>query len=141
MSLHTTQKAYNGAPHRCYLCRRSQESISHLFLHWPVAIDKWSMFYCIFGLNWVMPQNLRDAYLSWSLGQVDKSVKKIWIMIPAIIFWCLWNEINKRCFDGISTPNHSLKAKCLTNLFSWTKLSPVVSTEHFLEFISSLVLD
>lgn len=103
--------------------------------------EKWEMKIWIMKISWVMPQNLRDTYLSCSLWPVDKSIKKMGIMIPAVIFWCLWNERNKRCFVGISTPNHSIEAKCLTNLFCWTKLSPIVSTEHFLEFISSLVLD
>ena len=74
------------------------------------------------------------------LWKVDKAIKKIWL-IPAAIFWCLWTERNRRCFDGISTSNHSLKAKCLLELFCWTKLSPVISTGHFLDFVSTLVLD
>ncbi|KAG5600665.1 hypothetical protein H5410_032035 [Solanum commersonii] len=61
-------------------------------------------------------------------------------MIPGVIFWCLWTEMNLRCSDGISTPNHSLKARCLLMLFSWVKLTPVFSTEQIVDFVSSLVL-
>jgi len=79
------------------------------FLHCPEAFGLWSLFFSIFGLNWVMPQNLREAYVSWSHWKVDKTIKKTWLMMPAAIFWSLWKEKNRRCFDGISTPSHSLK--------------------------------
>lgn len=126
---------------RCYLCRKNQETVNQLLLHCPVAPDIWSMLYRSFGLSWVMPQNLRQAQLSWSLWIVDKAIKKIWLMIPAAIFWSPWTERNRRSSDGTSTPNHSLKAKCLINLFCWTKLSPVISTDISLDFVSTLTLD
>ena len=126
---------------RCYLCMENEETVNHLFLHCPVATNLWNMFYCLSGLKWVMPQNLRDAQMSWSLWRVDKTIKKIWLMISAAIFWCLWNERNCRCFDGISTPNHFLKAKCLLNLFCWTKLANVISTDQLMDFVSSFVLE
>ncbi|KAL3366885.1 hypothetical protein AABB24_011548 [Solanum stoloniferum] len=33
------------------------------------------------------------------------------------ILCCLWIERNKRCFDGISTPISSLKARCVISRF------------------------
>ena len=42
-----------------------------------------------------------------------------WKMISAAIFWSIWNEINRRCFDGISTTYRSLKSSCLMLLYSW----------------------
>ncbi|XP_019233213.1 PREDICTED: DNA topoisomerase 3-alpha-like [Nicotiana attenuata] len=110
---------------RCYMCKESSENVSHMLLHCPVATDLWNMFFCLFGLNWVMPSYIREAYTSWSLWEVDKAIKEIWLMIPAVIFWSLWNERNQRCFGGISTPNHTLKANCLLTLFSWVKLTPL----------------
>ncbi|WMV11372.1 hypothetical protein MTR67_004757 [Solanum verrucosum] len=93
-----------------------------------------------FSLQWVMPQYVKEAYASWNTWRVDKSIKKVWVMIPGVIFWCLWTERNRRYFDRLSTPNHSLKARCLLMLFSWVHLTPVFSTEQFLDFVSSLVL-
>lgn len=60
-------------------------------------------------------------------------------MVPACILWCISTERNQRCFDGVSAANHSLKAKCLVNLFSSVNLTPVYNPESFLEFISYLV--
>lgn len=97
------------------------------------------MFYYLFGIQWVMPQHVGEAYASWSLWRVEKTIKKIWVMIPAVIFWCLWNERNHKCFDGISAPTHSLKATCLLNLFCWTKLTPVISFDQIFDFVNSLM--
>ncbi|XP_059295547.1 uncharacterized protein LOC132048880 [Lycium ferocissimum] len=125
---------------KCCMCQNSPETINHPLLHCAVAKDLRNMFCCIFGLEWIMPQNVKEAYASWNSWRVDKSIKKVWVMIPGVIFWGLWTERNRRCFDGISTPNHSLKASCLFLLFSWVNLTPVFSTEQFLDFVSLLVL-
>ncbi|WMV38807.1 hypothetical protein MTR67_032192 [Solanum verrucosum] len=91
----------------------------------PVAAELWHMLTVIFGISWKTPNSLKEAVESWSLGKVDRVIKKIWQMIPACIFWCLWTERNIRCIDGTSTPNCALKSKCLVNFFSWIKLSPI----------------
>lgn len=90
--------------------------VNHLLLHCTVANDIWNMFYSTFGLKWVMPQNLKEAVESWSSWKVDKAIRKT--MIPASIFWIPQTERNHRCFNGVATPNHSLKAKCVLLLFS-----------------------
>ncbi|XP_059285769.1 uncharacterized protein LOC132039260 [Lycium ferocissimum] len=122
---------------RCYMCQRNMKSNVHLLIHCPVAAELRNFFFSLFRLSWVQPQSIKDAYESWSYCGVDKAIKKIWMMIPATNFWCLWNERNRRCFDGISTPPHTSKANCLMNLYSWSSLySPI----NFLDFVSSLNL-
>lgn len=125
----------------CYMYLKHSESVKHLFLHCTVGAAVWNMFFAIFGLTWVMPNTIKDAYVSWCQWRVGKSIKKIWSMVPASIFWCLWNERNRRCFDGIATPVHILKAKCLMYLFSWLNQAPISSCEQFLDGVCSLVLE
>nr|XP_033510409.1 uncharacterized protein LOC104090014 isoform X2 [Nicotiana tomentosiformis] len=125
---------------RCYMCQQQSESVNHLFLHCSVAKEIWNFFYTIFGLKWVMPQSTKQAFESWYFWRVGKSIRKIWKMVPAAIFWCIWKERNRRCFDGISTPLYSLKAACLVNLFSWNYLTPDNSADTFVDFISSLIV-
>lgn len=122
------------------MCQRNTESHNHLFLHCTVAASLWHMFLSLFGLRWVVPQNFKEAFESWSLWKVDSSIRKIWKMIPVAISWTIWNERNRRCFDGISTDVRSLKALCLVYLFSWAYLAPVDSPDRYLNFVSSLVL-
>jgi hypothetical protein len=39
----------------CYMCKTSEESIDHLFLHCMVDTELWSMILQLFGVVWVMP--------------------------------------------------------------------------------------
>ncbi|WMV34800.1 hypothetical protein MTR67_028185 [Solanum verrucosum] len=82
------------------MCKKEAETPRHLLLHCEVASELWSMFFCLSSINWTTPLTVKDAYESWSLWKVDKAIKKIWIMIPACIFWCIWLERNKRCFTN-----------------------------------------
>lgn len=70
------------------------------------------------------------------LGKLVEPSGKFWKMVPACISWCIRIERSRRCFDGIATPNHILKAKCLNLLYSWSDLSP----DNFLDFVSSFFL-
>lgn len=33
--------------------------------------------------------------------EIEKSIKKVWELVPAAIFWGICNERNCRCFDEI----------------------------------------
>ena len=125
---------------RCVMCKQTNESVNHLFLHYPATISLWYYFYSMLGLQWVMPYNMKDAYASWILWKVDKSIRKIWRMIPAAIFWSIWKERNNRCFNGISTSLCTLKAQCLVSLFSWHFYANVNSVDNLLDFVSSVSL-
>ncbi|KAG5621560.1 hypothetical protein H5410_006778, partial [Solanum commersonii] len=94
-----------------------------------------------FWTNWVMPQNTKEAFENWRTWKVDRAIRKIWRMIPASIFWVLWTERNRRCFDGASTPNQSIKVRCLMFLSNWHNLLPVDFHDNFLLSVSSLILD
>lgn len=73
-----------------------------------VSVEPWSFFYSLIGLSWVMPRPIKEAKECWNVRRVDKAIKRIWRMVPATIFWHLWNERNHRCFDGNSTTTHIL---------------------------------
>ncbi|KAG5605082.1 hypothetical protein H5410_026574 [Solanum commersonii] len=90
--------------------------------------------------GWVMPQNIKDAFKSWSKWKVDSPINILWKMIPADICWSIWNERNRRYFDGISTIYQSLRAKCFMYLYSWVYLSPIGSLDTLSNLASSLSL-
>ncbi|WMV29377.1 hypothetical protein MTR67_022762 [Solanum verrucosum] len=121
------------------MCKKEAETPdTFFFLRWPQNYG--ACFFCLSGINWTTPLTIKDAYESWSLWKVDKAIKKIWIMIPACIFWCIWSERNKRCFDGESIALGILKSRCIVNLFSWSNLYPAVNAEQLQDFTNSLVL-
>ena len=121
---------------RCYMCMKEAETHNHLFLQCRMTANLWSMFLALFGLKWVMPQNIRDVLISWGCWKVDSTIKRIWKMIPASIFWSIWKERSRRCFDGISTTYQSLKANCLMFLYAWVYLSPLDCPDSFLNHVS-----
>ena len=46
----------------CYMCKRYGESVNHLLLHCPIAFELWSLVFCLFGLQWVMPHKLIELF-------------------------------------------------------------------------------
>uniref|UniRef100_A0A0V0GVC0 Putative ovule protein n=1 Tax=Solanum chacoense TaxID=4108 RepID=A0A0V0GVC0_SOLCH len=87
-----------------------------------------------------MPHSTKEAFEHWCNWRVGKAIKPIWKMIPASIFWRIWSDRHIRCSEGLSTTNHSLKARCLMYLCSWHSLSPIYSSDNFLNFVRFLVL-
>lgn len=92
---------------RCYLCHQSLEIVNHLLLHCPLTSEIWNSF---------LLRSSRKLYTSFIFGRVDKTIKKVWEMIPLVIFWVVLNERNHRCFDGMSIPKQALKAWCVVVL-------------------------
>ena len=52
------------------MCKSNGESVDHLFLHCPVAMDLWSMVLGLFGVSWVMPQ--------YYFGAVRVLARQLW---------------------------------------------------------------
>lgn len=97
---------------RCFICLNNLESNRHLLLDCPIVTDIWGMFFSIFGLKWVIPQSIKEAYECWSKWKVDKSIRTLADDSCLYHLVCL-DRKNRRYFDGISTPTYILEAKCL----------------------------
>ncbi|WMV20593.1 hypothetical protein MTR67_013978 [Solanum verrucosum] len=69
--------------------------------------------YLALSCGQVKPNSMKEAYESWCSWEIEKSIRKVWEMVPAAIFWGIWNERNCRCFDEILTPTH--QAKCFSD--------------------------
>lgn len=81
------------------MCKSNGESVDHLFLHCSVAMDFWYMVLGLFGVSWVMPQSILGLLACWQdrLGRHRNS--HIWLIVPHCLMWCLWREMNSRCFE------------------------------------------
>ena len=44
------------------MCKCYEESVNHLLLHCPVAIELWAMVLGLFGVYWVMPKIVVDLF-------------------------------------------------------------------------------
>ena len=92
------------------MCKCNGESVDHLFLHCPVAMDLWSMAFGLFGVSLVMPQSVVGLLACWQYK---------WLIVPHCLLWCLWRERNKRCFEDNERPIPDLKLFFFRTLLNW----------------------
>ena len=121
----------------CYMCKRNGESVDHLFLHCPFAMDLWSMVLGLFGVTWVMPHTVLGLLRCWqgSFGRHRNGY--IWSIIPHCLLWCLWREINSRCFEDIERSIPDLKLLFFRTLRDWLFALQNQSFPSFIDFLGS----
>uniref|UniRef100_A0A2N9EVM2 Reverse transcriptase zinc-binding domain-containing protein n=1 Tax=Fagus sylvatica TaxID=28930 RepID=A0A2N9EVM2_FAGSY len=66
----------------CCMCKNSGESSSHLLLHCSVAWELWNFILNLFGLQWVMPRDVRELIACWWTGRGRSKIKELWNLIP-----------------------------------------------------------
>ena len=49
----------------CCMCKCKGESVDHIFLHFPIASDLWSMILDLFGVSWVMTKSVVQILAYW----------------------------------------------------------------------------
>ena len=130
-----------GVPlvNRCFMCKREEESIDHLFLHCVTAGYLWQLFFSLFGLQRVMHSSVRLMLLSQSGIQVGKKQKKVWLAAPLCLFWIIWCERNQRLLKM-----WKLQIKRLNLLFCfpfWTMLGftqkEILSLFDFIDWVGA----
>lgn len=80
---------------------------------------------------------LYKCFASGGDRKAQKTTKKIWNPILLTIFWVLWNERNKRCFEE-ETSLQQPKINCSFLLFVWSRPEVVEDTHQLIIFSSSL---
>ena len=83
----------------CYMCKCNSETINHLFLHCPVALELWDMVFGLFGVCWVMPFSVVGLLACWQGRFGCHRNGDIWMVVPHCLMWCIWKERNSRCFE------------------------------------------
>ena len=119
----------------CYMCKCNGESIDHLFLHCPVAMDMWSM---VFRVSWAMSQFVVGLLACWQ-GRFGRHRNgHIWLIVPRFLMWCLWRERNSRCFEDIERFIPDLKLFFFRTLLDWLAVMRNQSFFFFfLDFLDS----
>lgn len=87
-------------PNRCYLCLNNEESVNHMFIHCPFVLPIWGMFFQMWGLNWVFPQDIQDYFKSWNYPTNNPTIRNLWKFSFAHILWGIWKERNKKLFKN-----------------------------------------
>ena len=88
------------SPNRRILCRRSNETVDHLFLHCPIRIFSQE------GMAWVQPDNIRDMMvISFKCFGNSIRGKTLWRITCLSLLWIVQRERNTRIFkDTWKTP-------------------------------------
>lgn len=109
-------------PNRCCLCLSAAESSSHLFLHCHWVMSMWNYFLSRLGVTWVQPESVYQVLECW-LYQKNRecSIKgrELWNVIPAALWWCIWEEQNRRLFEGIENQPQKVLDDALSRLHNW----------------------
>lgn len=87
---------------KCVLCGHCQEDHSHLFIHCTFSWNLWTWWCNIWGICWISPLTLRQAFEQWLCPLKGKFLKKVWASTFYIILWTVWKERNARIFERSS---------------------------------------
>lgn len=109
-------------PSWCCLCRDDVESADHLFLHCPWSKPIWDYFIRSMGIYWVQPELMRELLLCWPNQSSENrkiQLREIWLMVPTAICGTIWEERNRRTFQGVSKNSRNILDGILAKLHSW----------------------
>ena len=121
----------------CYMCNCNCESVDHLFLHCPVALELWNMVFSLFGVYWVMPLSAVGLFACWQGRFGHHRNGDLWRVVPHCLLWCIWKERNSRCFEDIERSILDIKLLFFRTLLDWFSVwrnHPFSSILDFLDF-------
>ena len=101
------------------MCKSNSESVDHLFLHCPVALELWDMVFGLFGVYWVMPMFVIGLFACWEGRFGFHCNGYIWKVVPHCLMWCIWKERNSRCFEDNERSMPDLKLLFFKTLLDW----------------------
>jgi hypothetical protein len=87
-------------PSICTLCWQNEESLNHLLLDCPFAIQCWNWLNKILGWECASDISLKNWITSWPLLYQKSLWGSLWIIAPSMVIWKIWKERNRRIFEG-----------------------------------------
>lgn len=82
----------------------------------------WDHFISRFGVCWVQPDSLKNLLCWWPKQDLDphkKGGKKMWCLILAALCWAIWEERNRRIFEGVSKESRFVLDATLSRIYNW----------------------
>ena len=119
----------------CYMCKRCGESVDHLLLHCSIAWELWSLVFCLFGIQWVMPHIVLDLFETWQRKFARHRHIDVWKLVPHCLIWCIWRERKVRSFEGCERSCWRFKSFFLHALFEWSVVFSHFSCSSFSIFL------
>ena len=69
---------------------------------------------------------------------MGKKRKRIWLAAPLCLFWTLWRTRNRIVFENKGSNDQKIKAKFVTNLWSWANMLREEKTNSIVDFLTWL---
>ena len=104
----------------CYMCKRCEKLVDHLLLHCSIASELWSLVFCLFGIQWVMPHTVLELFEVWQWKFAQHHHIDVWRLVPHYLIWCIWRERNARSCEGCEHSLPEIKSFFLHTLFEWS---------------------
>ncbi|KAG5615408.1 hypothetical protein H5410_015232 [Solanum commersonii] len=60
-----------------------------------------------------MPGKITEALTSWEHAGLLAKNRGRWRIVPASIWWTIWEERNSRCFESIENSKRQIKLNCI----------------------------
>ncbi|CAN1751888.1 Putative ribonuclease H protein At1g65750 [Linum perenne] len=97
-SFENLQKRGFVGPNWCVMCRAGLESVSHLFLDCPFALQIWYTFSSKLAIWGPEHFDVREVIRGWQGRNCDGSFEEFRSRLLHAIFWYIWGERNSRIF-------------------------------------------
>lgn len=116
------------SPNWCILCKKSNETAEHMFVHCPFSKYLWAI------LNSVATSPLSDSIdeMLFVITHIKQNCRKkvLWTNLLGACFWCIWMKRNNRTFKvEEKSPDHLwqdiIYLGVLNQLYFVTIMSPV----------------
>lgn len=101
--------------------KQSGENVDYLLLHCPIAFEMWSMVFCLFGIHWVLPSQVKVLLASWQGSFGRHCNVTIWRLVPHCLMWCIWQERNAQSFEGCERSTLEFKSFFFYTLLDWAR--------------------
>jgi hypothetical protein len=86
-----------------------------------------------------MPSNIVELLQCWKTQGRGKSKEAIWKVIPTLLMWSIWREINRHIFEDRDSIVLQLKSSFLSALLDWAvTFVPNFSSSNLVDFVSFL---
>ena len=122
------------------MCKSCGESVDHLLLHCSIAWELWSLVFCLFGIQWVMPHTVLELFEAWQ-GKFERHRHiDVCKLAPHCLIWCIWHERNARSFEGRERSLLEIKSSFLHTLFEWSVVFSHFSCSSFPFFLTVALL-
>ena len=69
---------------------------------------------------------------------MDKWQRRVLSMAPCCLFWCVWQQRNRKTFDGVEPNDLRLKESLIRSLVNWSGILLGRDCASLLDFVEDL---